>query len=260
MGTDRERDRSGSHQRSRGGLDCAWALKDKAEQGTLLDLDSIKSIVFARSVEARSIAAELLSTLPERVEEVSSALNTLMKDKSELVRVAAVEAITRIGDSRFFGTAARLVNDPSPIVRSYAAEALVVLGGTRARRVLQRRRGEERSSLARVGVLGALFKLGEPSALTELLSLLGSRQYRVRCACANMLRDMVPLPEDRLPVLHALRDALNAEDTAAGRDCIRRALHALQNPPGMASPAKAPPLRGKRNPGVVDVGSSRRSR
>lgn len=149
------------------------------------------------------------------------------RDRRMLVRVVAIEALQDIGDRRSFAALRACVRDSNPIVRSYAAVAAAVVDPARARPLIRRLAVAERSSLARVGVLEASFSLGDRTALGRLLRLLGSRQFRVRCAVANTLTDVELTAAERIGALRAVRAGLSIEATVAARSTMETARRAL---------------------------------
>jgi HEAT repeat protein len=152
------------------------------------------------------------------------ALLRCIDDRDELVTIAAIEAAGDIGDKRAAPRIRRRLNDPSPLVRSWAASALGLLGARGAHGALMEASRRERSSTARVGMYEALSRLGEPSSLESLLALLRSKQYRVRCAVANAVAELPIGPDCRGEVRRALRQALAAEQTVAAASSLKSAL------------------------------------
>jgi HEAT repeat protein len=129
----------------------------------------------------------------------------------------------------------RVTADRSIEIRCEAAEALGRLlckrrrvSGPEAGRALQQALSRDRSSLARVGHYEALASIGHLAYVDQLLDLLRSRRYHVRCATANALARL-PLPaDDRGRAARALREALRHEPTVAARSTMTASLRDLR--------------------------------
>jgi len=181
--------------------------------------------VLARCESLEATAARLIGTGTAPRDVI-----TATQDPDQLVRVVALEALRDIGDPRTFAAARACLRDGSPLVRSYAAVALAVLDGARARAILDRAAPLERSSTARVGFAEARLALGDRAALRDLLRLLRSRQYRVRCAAANILSDADLMAVERVEVRRAIDAALAVEPTVAARSTLEAARRRLGRP------------------------------
>jgi HEAT repeat protein len=182
-----------------------------------------------RHREVRYEAAQALGRVLRGSGKAPAALLRAIADRDELVRVAASEAAGDIGDKRAARQLRRRLNDPSSLVRSWAASALGWLSVRGARGALMTASRRERSATARVGIYEALFRLGEPSSLQQLLALLRSKQYRVRCAVANTVADLPLDPGSKGEVRRALREALAAEQTVAATSSLKFALRRLRS-------------------------------
>jgi HEAT repeat protein len=123
------------------------------------------ALVAERDCEVRYEAAQALGRVLAGSRKAPAALVRAIGDRDELVRVAASEAAGDIGDKRAAPRLRRRLNDPSPLVPSYAAAALGMLGVHGARGALVDASRRERSARARVGIYEALFQLGEPVRL-----------------------------------------------------------------------------------------------
>lgn len=196
------------------------ALKNKEGIAHLLDrlADS--------NSEVRMRAAEGLGVLL-RGETSPRSLVKLLQDTDELVRIAATEALEAIGDRQALSALRKAIHDPSPLVRSYIAEAIGKLGSARDIGKLVKELKKETSETAKVGFYQALYLLGQHNVLQDLLMLLQSSDYRVRCATANTLSVIYADESDASLVLRALRKALRQEPTVAARSSIRSTLRTL---------------------------------
>jgi HEAT repeat protein len=181
-----------------------------------------------RHSEVRYEAAHALGRVLAGSGKAPAALLRAIVDRDELVRVAASEAAGDIGDRRAAPQLRRRFNDPSPLVRSYAASASGLLGLQSARTALANASRHERSARARVGVCEALFRLGDQSSLQRLLALLRSKQGPVRSAVANTVAELPLNSESKREVRRALREALAAEQTVAATSSLKFALRRLR--------------------------------
>lgn len=196
-------------------------LKDKEGVPHLLDklTDS--------NYEVRMRAAESLGILLKGGNSPRP-LVKLLQDTDELVRITAAEVLGVIGDQRALPKLRKAIHDPSPLVRGYVAEAIGKLGDERDTVRLEKELKKETSETAKVGIYQALYTLGRPQFLQDLLSLLQSKNYKVRCATANTL-SAIHINKSETPViLNVLRKALRQEPTVAARSSIRSSLRAIK--------------------------------
>jgi HEAT repeat protein len=196
-------------------------LKDKEGVPYLLDklTDS--------NYEVRMRAAESLGILL-KCRNSPRPLVKLLQDTDELVRITAAEVLGAIGDQKALPQLRIAIQDSSPLVRSYVAEAIGKLGDQRETVKLEKELKKETSETAKVGLYQALYTLGRPQFLQDLLSLLQSRNYKVRCATANTL-SAIHINKPEVPaILNALRKALRQEPTVAARSSIRSSLRAIK--------------------------------
>lgn len=176
--------------------------------------------------EVRMRAAENLGVLLQN-EPSPGALISCLRDPDKLVRITVAESLGAIGDRRALPSLWKTIYDASPLVRSYVAAAIGELGDNRDLSKLKKRIGEEKSETAKVGFYHALHLLGEPDILRDLLGLLKSKDYRVRCATANTLSAIHVDDSDKKLITRTLRKALKQEPTIAGRDSLRSSLRRL---------------------------------
>lgn len=174
--------------------------------------------------EVRMRAAEAIGTLLRDTGKVPRALMQASQDRSELVRIAALEAIGEVGDSAARSVLRRALDDRSALVRRSAATAFATCGLSADRHRLARRLAFEKSTAAKVGYYDALFCLGERQHLTHLFYRLRSRSYRIRCSTANAIASLPLNADERREALRELRAAQKRETTVAGRSSIQGAL------------------------------------
>ena len=173
-------------------------------------------------------AAEAFGALSKRGKSPKQLID-LLKDKNELVRVAAVESLGLTGDRRALPRVREALYDKSPLVRSYAADAVGKLGSKKDIRFLIDLQQTEKHELARIGLAKALYDLGKRDVLQELLNYLSKgKNYRARCAAANVLSELRLNKPERETTINALRRALRREPTVATRSSIRSSLRELK--------------------------------
>jgi HEAT repeat protein len=153
----------------------------------------------------------------------------LLKDKSELVRISAAEILGEIENTATLDELEAALNDKSSLVRSYAAEAIGSIGQPESVKILQKYLSDEDDERAKVGLYVGLYKLDKKDFLANLINLLGSENYRIRCAVANSLSILNLSSEETLQVINDLRRALDKEETVAARSSIESTLTYLQS-------------------------------
>ena len=176
--------------------------------------------------EVRMRAAESLGTLLEDGNSPRPLIK-LLQDTDELVKIAAAEALGRIGDRKALPALRKAINDPSPLVRSYVAEAVGKLGSGRDVERLEKLSEKETSGAAKVGLYQALYMLGRRAVLNNLVELLQSDDYKVRCATANTLCILGADGSDASLILRSMRKALRKEQTVAARSSLRSSLRTM---------------------------------
>jgi len=152
-----------------------------------------------------------------------------LADGNELVRVQTLESLAQIGDRSSLPRIAGLLTDESPLVRSYAASTIADLGGSEYLESLRDAHRAETDDLALVGIHWGLLQFGQRDSFGDLLELLSSSDYRVRCAVANSLEH---LPMDQGQLKRAVSALLAARSTAIGRadrSTVERVLSSLKD-------------------------------
>ena len=177
--------------------------------------------------EVRWRAAELLEMLPSTP---ISTLRRLIGDRSELVRVFAIESAGGLDKQEIAPLIRqRLQNDRSALVRSAAADALPTLFSARkARLALQKRLQKERSARALISIRAALLRLGDIDQLSPMCNTLNDRNYRIRCAASHYLSSAVP-PLKSDDVIAKLIERKRKEHSRAVRSSIETGLRRLQH-------------------------------
>lgn len=191
-------------------------------------LASFLSQLSSKSPDKRTEAAAQIGYILAKAGDSPQALIRGLQDRSELVRVQSAESLGLIGDRTALRPLWMALKDRSGLVRGYVASAIGDLGTNkdvvRLRRVLAR----ERSPRTKVGYYAALHKLGEREAISQLIELMRSADYRVRCAVANNLGRLVSRRREAETVSRALRAAMRGEPTVAARSSFRSSLRLVR--------------------------------
>ena len=188
----------------------------------------IEPLLGDKSKRIRYNAAECLGILYEDSGRQLTGLRNLLQDPSDIVRAQALESLALLKDRRALPEIVPLLSDDDPVVRSYAAASVGVLGGVSYKKALRRNLKTDKEELARVGFYEGLFLLGEREALKEMLMLLQSQNYRVRCAVANTVESM-PLSQGEVrEAITYLASAGRKPLTVADKTTITRVLTELE--------------------------------
>ena len=206
----------------RAAVECLSVLGTKAAIAPLIskleDSDS----------EVRMIAASGLGDLLQGKSSPPELVRKL-QDPDELVRIETAESLGAIGDTNALPDLWKALEDSSSLVRSYVAGAIGELGTRKDIARLEDRLREEKSDTARVGYYQALYKLGKDEALDQLMRMLSqSNDYRVRCAVAKILCDIVDDKNSALNIYTALQKALRLEPTTAAKSSIRSSIQSIK--------------------------------
>jgi HEAT repeat protein len=197
-------------------------LKDAAEL--------VESLLRDNNENVRYDAAQCVGILQRGRKSSPPGLYRLLRDKRAIVRAQAVESIGLLEDQRALPKIVPLLSDKDPVVRSYAASTVGTLGGFVYLKNIRRGLVREKHELARVGFYEALFLLGERDVLPEMLKLLQSSDYHVRCSVANTLEVMPLATSDVELATTALLAASRKPCAVADQTTTSRVLKALRNP------------------------------
>src|SRR5262249_20968234 len=152
---------------------------------------------------------------------------TLLRDRSFLVRIETLESLARLHEYDALPAIAELLSDGNALVRAYSARALAALNGKAYVSAIENALSLEKQDTARSGLLEALFLLGQEEVFKQLLQLLLSDDYRVRCAVANTLAE-TQLNRNQLGLaLAALRQAQQDAIAVADLSTVKRTLDFL---------------------------------
>jgi hypothetical protein len=175
-----------------------WVALDVVKDEILSDLEPrVIELLADPETLVRDIAVECLGALHQDEGISASWLYPLLDDEDWLIRIETIESLAQIGDKSSRPLIAKLLEDSVALVRGYAATHLVMLGGSKYRKMIGRRAGTEREEEAQVRFASALFELGDESQFSQILKYLSSERYQVRCAAANILADL-PLSEGQV--------------------------------------------------------------
>ena len=199
--------------------------------GTLRKTEALSHLAASlgdANAEVRMRAAEGIGLIIKSGRSPSALVKSL-EDPDELVRIAVVISLGRIRDVKTLPALRKVISDKSALVRRYVSVAVAKFGRSEDVRKLQRALNRERSETARLGYYQALYLLGKKDLLFEMLKLLTSKDYRIRCAAAHTLSE---IPVDRFQrqlVVAAIHERYRAEETVAAKSSFRTALARLTN-------------------------------
>jgi HEAT repeat protein len=189
-------------------------------------LSPILGALSDRSWKVRMRAAQLAGRLLAG-RKVRPEFLKLLRDPHYLVRLQAAESLAEIGDRAAIRLLRRTLRDRSPLVRSYAAATIGELGGPREEAVLQSSLHHEKSAQARLGLLAALYALGDTSALSLLVALLESDDFEVRLGTAATLVRSIAKAANARDIEKKIRKALRHEESVNARYHLRHLLKEL---------------------------------
>ncbi|GIV17877.1 MAG: hypothetical protein KatS3mg022_3312 [Armatimonadota bacterium] len=175
----------------------------------------------------RCDAVEALGQYP-RPSVLRALHHVLLFDPSDLVRCTAAEQIGYAGNPSSLPFLLAALADTSWLVRGWAASAIGDIGMAQYRtlnikRILEEVLCYENHAFVLLNVTYALYQLGEKQYLPRIIAFLSHRSYRVRCAAANILSEIIE-DDNKWVIYTALRDALAKEKTVAAQDAFRKAL------------------------------------
>lgn len=180
------------------------------------------SLLERKNPEIRMRAAEHMQYFPSQAI-VKSLSEMLFRDKNYLVRIQAADSL---GNMKLRSACPALVGalkDVNPLVRSYAASALGQIKCRAAIQAIQRALNVEHSQVSQLGFYEAQYLLGKKSALKNIILMLNSHDYRIRCATANILGRLANHYSIK-PISSALKVALKKERTGAAKSSLESSL------------------------------------
>jgi HEAT repeat protein len=152
----------------------------------------------------------------------------LLNDEAELVRIEAIETAFWLGGTKSLKYLLEKLHDKSELVRSYAGTFIGMIGDKTAIQFLENALKRERNTAAKTGLWEGLYRLGQEDRLFELVSLLKTRKYIIRCNVANKLERLQIKEHNQAFIIDSLKSALDIENTVAAREAIERALLKLK--------------------------------
>lgn len=170
--------------------------------------------------------------------------HALLFDPSDLVRCMAAEQIGYTGKPSSLPYLVAALADASWLVRGWAASAIGDIRVAQYRtlnvkHILEEMLRHEDHAFVILNVRSALYRFGEEQHLPHLIAFLSHRSYRVRCAAANVLAEVVR-DDNRQVICSALREALAREKTVAVQSTLRKALQCCEESETQEYVATAP--------------------
>jgi HEAT repeat protein len=184
---------------------------------------SIADLVRMTSKRSYEVRMDALEALGDSQFNLEPQVRKAIADRDELVRTTGAEIagerrLTALTDD----LVRRLKSDRSALVRSAAAVALGEMQAVETRNILKARISVSDDE-ERVGLYYALVRLGVRRYFKLFLNGLRHDFYRIRCATANLLPDLIN-ENNRSMALRFLKDALVHERTVAARSSLDDAL------------------------------------
>jgi len=199
--------------------------------GTMGKKEAIRHLCGALSDHFRVVRGETvksLGTLLTNCKKCPPALVRKLKDPDFLVRIEVAETLGKIGDSRVLPSLWEQIHDRSPLVRSYIAAAIGTLGTQKDAKKLRQNLSTEKSDEVKLGYYTALDDLGDEKILPQLLGILQSKDYRVRCATANTLSEFTLNNSNAFTILAELKRTLKGETTIAAKSALKECIGKIQ--------------------------------
>lgn len=142
----------------------------------------------------RSLVAKALFEYPN--ESSKSILLELSKDKNDLVRVEAADSLKAYVDDVVYTRLLYMAKqDQYYITRAYAVCSLSFIHfGLESRSLstfVEERLSQERHTINKIMCAEALYRLGQDSALIQLIGYFKSRNYKNQCAVIHSLNDVL---------------------------------------------------------------------
>jgi len=170
---------------------------ERIGQGGLCEFEEkVIGLLSDSSFWVRMAAAECIGQLLEGENRSAPWLYPLLEDPNFLVRIETLESLAYICDRKSLPMVVLRLDDEAPLVRSYAAETIADLDGTRYVKALERASRQEVDERAKVGFACALYQFGDETQFSVLLQMLKSSSYTVRCAAANTISWLNLLPAE----------------------------------------------------------------
>jgi HEAT repeat protein len=156
---------------------------------------------------------------------IDDALLQGLKDIDELVRINALDnIILPKNPDKVFKKIAKLLQDESQLVQSYAIDALAYNNAKTYKKNIQKllKRKNINDEL-KVSIYYALVKFGKKKYFKKLLDMLKHSNYRIRCATANLIYFIVDKYNCK-KILKKLEKAYYKDNTRAAKSCIKQTI------------------------------------
>lgn len=147
--------------------EAAQSLEEMGQRALPLLIDALQS----EDLNQRSRALRMLTQWQTRA--ATPVVARLIEDEREALRVPAIVAAARLGDTRASAPLVKAMDDSSPLVRDLAIWALGYAGSERAVGPLTRLLAAENAASQRVLAAMSLGRIGTKSAVDSLLEELG---------------------------------------------------------------------------------------
>lgn len=202
------------------------AMEILAERNEVLGRIAARAALDDSSSLVRDRAATILGEIGNGLD-VRRLTHTL-QDSDWVVRATAADSLGSIGVTAALPILKKaMVKDAHPVVRRDAAFALSYSHQENVIPDLEQALPEEAEEQAKIGILSALYALGQRGRLPALLELLQSEDSTVRHAVINSLTDIVR-PDDQNQAVQAIRDLVAHESNRGVRiDAEKAAEHLL---------------------------------
>ena len=191
------------------------------------DLKILLQLSKHKEAEIRAYAAELL--VLSKNNEAEKMLINMCDDEDELVRVNACDSLCVFPSKSVYICLINVVlNDDSTLVKTYAVLSIIDIMGfvdidiNKLKKILISNSDTKEINL-RAACYKGLYFLGEDKYLKELLKLIYSDNYAVRCAVLNMLEDIIT-KNNKYKILSGLKELQKTEDSIAVNSVIKRIL------------------------------------
>lgn len=200
-------------------LDTVDILNEKIEDS----VDKLLALCNDENEEVRYRALEALQCVKNI--ETEKTVYKCLEDQDELVRTSSLEILGYWGEKKNEDRIFMFLTDNSPLVRSAAAISLGQIGSQKySDEIIEMLKTSE--SEDKVGLYYYLCRVGRHEYLTAFLNGLLDSFYRIRCATANLLIDLVD--EHNIDfVINFLKLLYKKEKTEAAKSSIKNAINEL---------------------------------
>ena len=187
----------------------------------------LPSILMALSHPETFIRTAAIAALARAGEGAERIRDRMRIEADDLVVSDACDALATLRDVESVPLLKSIArNSASRLARSSALAAIVDILQLQAADFLAERVVNERDERVQLEIYRGLIVAEDPSAVVKIANALGSTDYQVRCAAAELLSEYTPR-RDRDLVVSGLRQALKQETTEAARTSIVAAIERL---------------------------------